>query len=57
MITWIKPSGVELETNDFPATIAAAESLGWKRKGEEEKPKRGRPPKTVEEQSPDEGDE
>lgn len=44
MITWIKPSGGEIETNDRPATIAYAESLNWKRKGE--KPKRGRKPKT-----------
>lgn len=27
---WKKPSGLEIETNDQPATIAKAESLGWK---------------------------
>lgn len=32
MITWEKPSGVEIETNDLPATIATAEGLGWTRK-------------------------
>lgn len=44
---WIKPSGVEIETNDLKATIAHAESLGWKKA--DEKPKRGRKPKKVEE--------
>ena len=33
MIKWIKPSGVELETNDSKETVAYCESLGWKRKG------------------------
>ena len=32
MITWGKPSGAEIQTNDLPATIATAEGLGWKRK-------------------------
>jgi hypothetical protein len=43
MIKWVKPSGVELETNDLKKTVAYCESLGWKRKGAkpaEEKPKR-----------------
>lgn len=31
MIKWIKPSGVEIETNDLEATVAYCESLGWKR--------------------------
>ena len=29
-IHWIKPSGVEIETNDSDETIAYCESLGWK---------------------------
>lgn len=31
MIKWVKPSGAEIETNDDPANIKAAEGLGWKR--------------------------
>lgn len=31
MIKWIKPSGVEIETNDLEETVAYVESLGWKR--------------------------
>jgi hypothetical protein len=27
---WIKPSGVEVETNDRPETVKYASSLGWK---------------------------
>ena len=42
MAVWIKPSGTEVETNDLPATIEAAKSLGWKPK---EAKKRGRPAK------------
>ncbi len=34
---WIKPSGVEVETNDLPATIEAAKKLDWKEKKEEVK--------------------
>lgn len=30
MAKWVKPSGDEVETNDLPATIEAAEKLGWK---------------------------
>lgn len=33
MITWIKPSGVTLQTNEHPANIAAAEAAGWVREG------------------------
>ena len=28
---WKKANGSVVETNDAPATVAAAESLGWKR--------------------------
>lgn len=31
MIKWKKPSGLEIETNDEPATVEYCESLGWKR--------------------------
>jgi hypothetical protein len=41
---WTKPSGATIETNDEPATIAAAESLGWKR----EKPAAKKPAKDSE---------
>lgn len=37
-IKWVKPSGVEIETNDMPETVAYCESLEWKRK-------KGRPAK------------
>ncbi len=40
MITWIRPTGTTLTTNDRPQTIEHAEAQGWKR--EEEKPKRKR---------------
>lgn len=33
-IVWVKPSGIEVITNDFPVTIAAAQALGWKQKKE-----------------------
>lgn len=42
-ITWERPSGSKIETNDLKATIAACEKLGWKRKN-----KRGPKPKAVE---------
>lgn len=29
---WIKPNGIEIETDDSPATIEYAKSLGWKEK-------------------------
>ena len=32
MIKWVKKNDVEIETNDDPANIAAAEQHGWKRK-------------------------
>jgi hypothetical protein len=41
MIKWIKQSGVEIETNEEPKSIAMAESLGWKQAPK----KRGRKPK------------
>ena len=33
MITWIKPNGNEITTNDMDATIEYMESIGCKRKG------------------------
>lgn len=41
-IVWIKPSGIEVTTNDLPANIAAARALGWKQK---EEPKKEEPKK------------
>lgn len=41
-ITWKKPAGTLVSTNDAPETVAYCESLGWKRVKvtvEEEKPK------------------
>jgi len=32
MIDWIKPNGTTITTNELTATIAKAESMGWKRK-------------------------
>ena len=34
MIKWVKPSGIEIETNDNKATVDYCESLKWKRAGE-----------------------
>lgn len=34
MIKWIKPSGLEIETNDMEETILYCEDLGWKRAGD-----------------------
>ena len=34
---WIKPSGMEVKTNDREETIKYCESLGWKEKKEEVK--------------------
>lgn len=31
-IKWVKPSDIEVETNDNEATVKYCESLGWKRK-------------------------
>ena len=42
MIKWKRPSGTFIETNEKQETIEYAESLGWKREGAEEKPKRKR---------------
>ena len=36
---WIKPSGMEVKTNDMPETIKYCESLGWKQKKDKETPK------------------
>jgi len=46
MITWVRPSGNEITTNEDKATIEYAESLKWKRK--EAPKKRGRPAKAEE---------
>jgi len=37
MRVWIKPSGIEVETNNLPDTIAAAKAAGWKEKKKEVK--------------------
>tara|TARA_R110000796_G_scaffold163505_3_gene280438 strand:- start:146 stop:409 length:264 start_codon:yes stop_codon:yes gene_type:complete len=29
MITWVKPSGLQIETNDMKTTVAYCKSLGW----------------------------
>ena len=34
---WIKPNGAEVETNDRPGSIEAAEAAGWKPKGKSPK--------------------
>lgn len=34
---WIKPSGMEVKTNDMSETIEYCKSLGWKEKKEEVK--------------------
>ncbi len=39
MIKWLKPSGLEIETNETQASIAFAEASGWLRA---DKPKRKR---------------
>lgn len=33
-LVWVKSSGVEVTTNDLPATVAKAKELGWKPKEE-----------------------
>jgi hypothetical protein len=38
-VYWIKPSGVEVVTNDEKGNIEAAVNLGWKLKSEVEKEK------------------
>lgn len=37
MITWIKPNGNEVETNDLKASVEAAKAHGWKEKKKEVK--------------------
>lgn len=32
MTTWKKPSGIEIELNDEPATVKKAKELGWEKK-------------------------
>lgn len=48
-LTWVRPSGTEITTNDSEATIAAAAKLGWVPKDQvateaqdTEAPRRGR---------------
>ncbi len=36
MITWTKPDGLRIQTNDHEANIATALQLGWKRYDENE---------------------
>lgn len=36
MITWVKPSGSEITTNDLKETIEYCKSLGFKRKEKKE---------------------
>ena len=38
MITWTRPSGAEIETNDLEATVLYCESLGWEEKKAKKKP-------------------
>ena len=38
MIKWVKQNGKEIETNDQPETVKAAEGLGWKRAGVKDVP-------------------
>lgn len=35
MAIWIKPNGMEIETNDQPGNLKAAVKLGWKLKEEQ----------------------
>lgn len=39
MITWIRPSGTEIETNESDATVDYAIGAGWKLKDSKEAPK------------------
>ena len=34
MIKWVKPSGLEIETNDRKETVEYCVSIGWKRADE-----------------------
>lgn len=45
MIKWIRPSGSEIETNDFKGTIEGCLAMGWKRVDEEPEKKRRGPGK------------
>lgn len=46
MIKWVKQNGSEIETNERKETVKYCESLGWKRKDEQQQQaKRGRPSK------------
>ena len=38
MIKWVKPSGLEIETNDRKETVEYCVSIGWKRADEVHKP-------------------
>ena len=33
LTTWVKPNKDEIKLNSAPATVAHAESMGWKKKG------------------------
>lgn len=47
MIIWVKPSGLEITTNDLKETKEYAKSLGWKEKGaKKEEPVKEAPVKT-----------
>lgn len=37
MITWTRPSGSEIVTNDDPVTVQKALDLGWKKKRKKRK--------------------
>ena len=39
LIKWVKPSKLEIETNDEKATIEHCEAIGWKRVKAAAKPK------------------
>ena len=40
MITWTRPDGSNLETNDMSETIKYCESLGWNRSDKKASPKK-----------------
>lgn len=47
MITWEKPSGLEITTNDLKETKEYCKSLGWKEKGaKKDEPVKETPVKT-----------
>lgn len=43
MTKWIKPSGVEVELNEFPANIEVAKANKWKPKTEKKEPPKKEP--------------